>query len=71
MRLRRLPWVAQSLAAQSAVAEVPLSVQPPALPWELTGGRVGTAIMVIGAGIISITGVTAIAGSAHQVGDRM
>lgn len=43
------------------------SVQSLAPRWELTGA----AIMVIGAGIISITGVTAVAGSARQADDRI
>jgi hypothetical protein len=47
-----------------------LSVRSPAQRWVLTGG-VGMAIMVIGAGIISITGVTAVAGSALQAEDRI
>lgn len=51
--------------------EVQLSAQQPAPPWELTGERVGTATMVIGAGIISITGVTAVAGYARQADGRI
>ena len=39
--------------------------------WELTGGLTGAAIMVIGAGIISISGTTAVAGSAGQADDRI
>jgi len=37
----------------------------------LTGGRVGTAITVIGTDIIFIIGTVVIAGSVHQAGDRM
>ena len=71
MRLRRLPWAARSLAARSAVAGARLSARSPARRWALTGERFGTAIMVIGAGIISIIGVTAAAGYARQADGRI
>ena len=51
-------------------AEVPLSVQQLAPPWELTG-VIGTVIMVIGVEIVSIIGTTVIAGSVHQAADHM
>jgi hypothetical protein len=53
------------------MGEVPRSVQSRAPRWEFTGGLTGAAIMVIGAGIISIKRATAVAGSARQADDRI
>ena len=52
------------------VAEAQLLAQQPAPLWEPTG-VIGTVIMVIGAGIISIIGTMVIAGSVHQAADHM
>ena len=62
---------AQSLEARSAAAEARRSGRSAARRWELTGGLTGTAIMAIGADIISIIGVTAVVGSARQTADRI